>query len=120
MMEFGILMVMTVLSSSLVHGASVSPLRIDGLVTAVYVISRRFFLEEIIVLDAFFRRNNKKNVHAYSQNRFSPFDAQQNLNVSVVPEQAKYLNETGVEWVFVGGNVDFVPGSSPILIRKNT
>ena len=49
--------------------SSPSPLRIHGLVTAV----------------------------------FSPFDSHGNLNISVVPQQAAYLNATGVKWVFVTG-----------------
>jgi hypothetical protein len=52
--------------------AAVEPLRIDGLVAAV----------------------------------FTPFDRLSGggaLNLSVVPEQEKYLNATGVDYVFVGG-----------------
>jgi len=49
--------------------ATVGPLRIDGLVAAV----------------------------------FTPFDAASNVNFTVVSQQSKYLQDTGVEWVFVGG-----------------
>ena len=49
--------------------SKIRPLRIDGLVAAVY----------------------------------SPLDAKGNLELSVIPLQAAYLNATGVEWVFVSG-----------------
>ena len=34
---------------------------------------------------------------------FSPFDANYELDTSIGPCQAKYLNSTGVSWIFVSG-----------------